>query len=254
VLDADAIIALLIERPERTVILADFDGSLSPIVERPEDARPLPEVVAVLGRLAERFGRVGVISGRPVEFLRANLPVDELTFAGLYGMEHFAHGRRTVDERVIPFAEPVRDATAELSAEFGELVEPKAGISVTVHWRPQPNLAPAIVDATTKLAKRYGLATLQTRMAVELRPPVAIDKGDAVRALVDGFDVGAFAGDDTGDLPAFAALGRSGLQHAIRIGVTSDEAPPELPAAVDLMIEGPGGLLALLARVADEVG
>ena len=43
-------------------------------------------------------------------------------------------------------------------------------------------------------------------MAVELRPPVAIDKGDAVRALVEGFDVGAFAGDDTGDLPAFAAL------------------------------------------------
>ena len=253
-LDADAIIALLSERPERTVLLADFDGSLSPIVERPEDARPLPEVVDVLGRLAERFGRVGVVSGRPVEFLRANLPAPRLTFAGLYGMEHFADGCRTVDDRVLPFAEAVRDVTARLAAEFGALVEPKAGISVTVHWRPQPDLAPAIIDTTARLARHYGLATLQTRMAVELRPPVAIDKGDAVRALVEGFDVGAFAGDDTGDLPAFAALVDAGLQHALRIGVTSDEAPPELPAAVDLMVDGPSGLLELLIRVADEVG
>ena len=253
-LDADAIIALLIERPERTVLLADFDGSLSPIVERPEDARTLPEVVDVLRRLVVRLGRVGIVSGRPVEFLRANLPVDGLTLAGLYGMEHFTDGRRIVDERVLPFAEPVRAATKELAAEFGALVEPKAGISVTVHWRPHPHLAPAIVDATARLAARYGLATLQTRMAVELRPPVAIDKGDAVRALVEGFDVGAFAGDDTGDLPAFAALAGAGLRHALRIGVTSEEAPPELPGAVDLMVDGPSGLLALLTRVADEIG
>jgi len=253
VFDVDATIALLTEDPERTVILADFDGSLSPIVERPEDARAIPEVIDVLRRLAARFGRIGVVSGRPVEFLRAQLPVDELTFAGLYGMEHFAGGRRIVDERVLPYADAVRDATAELASEFGALVEPKSGISVTVHWRPQPELASAVVTATARVADRYGLATLRTRMAVELRPPVSIDKGDAVRVLVDGFDVGAFAGDDTGDLPAFAALADAGLRNAIRIGVKSEEAPPELPAAVDLMVDGPTGLLGLLARVADEI-
>jgi trehalose 6-phosphate phosphatase len=247
-------IGLLIERPERTVLLADFDGSLSPIVERPEDARALPAVVHVLGRLASRLGRVGVVSGRPVEFLRSNLPVDGLVFAGLYGMEQFVGGERIVDDRVLAYASAVRDATADLRAEFGALVEPKAGISVTVHWRPQLDIAPTVIEKTAKVAARYGLATLRTRMAVELRPPIAIDKGDAVRALVDGFEVGAFAGDDRGDLPAFAALADAGLRHAIRIGVTSDEAPPELPAAVDIMVDGPAGLVRLLARVVDEVG
>ena len=43
-------------------------------------------------------------------------------------------------------------------------------------------------------------------MAIELRPPIDVDKGDAANALIAGFDVAAFVGDDTGDLPAFAEL------------------------------------------------
>jgi trehalose 6-phosphate phosphatase len=258
VLDADATVAALTRRPERTALLVDFDGSLSPIVERAEDARPLPEAIAQLARLAARLGRVGIVSGRPVEFLADRVPIPGVTYAGLYGMERLSGGSRSIDPRVVPYLDAVAAATSELRQRLpAELVESKAGVSVTLHWRPSPDRAEEVCAVADEVARRHGLAQLRTRMAVELRPPVGIDKGDATRALVEGFDVGAFAGDDTGDLPAFAALTAAvddgALAQAVRIGVHSPEAPPELVASVDVLVDGPAGLAALLARVADQI-
>ena len=69
-------------------------------------------------------------------------------------------------------------------------------------------------------------------------------------------DAAAFAGDDAGDLPAFAvlrALADDGLlAHAASIGVTSNESPPEVHAA-DVVVEGPRGLAALLDALADAI-
>jgi trehalose 6-phosphate phosphatase len=251
-------VAALTERPSRTVLLSDYDGSLAPIVERPEDATPLPGVVEALEALVAGLGRVAIVSGRPVEFLAAQLPVPGLAFAGLYGIEGLQDGRRTVDPRVAPFREAVAAAVSAAEARFGrQLVERKAGVSVTFHWRPAPELREGMVSFAHALAERYGLSELPTRMAVELRPPIAIDKGAAVARLLDGFEVGAFAGDDTGDLPAFAelehAVADGRLERAVRIGVVSAEAPADLVRAVDAVTDGPAGLLLLLRRVADQI-
>jgi trehalose 6-phosphate phosphatase len=259
VIDVDATVAALSARPRRTAVLVDFDGSLAPFVPHADDARPLPGVVDVLGRLEARLGRVGIVSGRPLSYLMRHLPIPGLAYVGLYGMEWSIGGEYTVDPRVRPYLGAVAAATSELEARLpADLVEPKAGISVTLHWRPAPDRADEIVALAHDVGTRHGLASLRTRYAIELRPPIDVDKSDPTRALVDGFDVAAFAGDDYGDLPAFAELGRlrddGRLEHAIRVGVTSDEAPPELPDAVDLVVEGPPGLLALLVRVADEIG
>lgn len=258
-IDADATVGALTLRAERTALLLDFDGSLSPIVERAEDARPLAEAPGVLGRLASKLGRVAIVSGRPLGFLALHLPVDGLDFVGLYGMEQSIGGVYSVDPRVEPYLVAVAAATAELEARLpAGLVEPKSGISVTLHWRPVPEQEAEIVEIAREVGKRHGLAELQTRMAIELRPPIEVDKSVAVRMLLSGFEVGAFAGDDYGDLPAFGEMGRAvadgRLVQAVRIGVTSSEAPPELAAATDLIVDGPAGLLALLARVADEIG
>lgn len=257
-LDVDATVSALAEQPERTAVLVDFDGSLAPIVTRPEDARPLPGVVDVLARLATRLGRVAVVSGRPVGFLVERLPVPGALFVGLYGMEQVHNGERTVDPRVVEYLDATKAAVEELQARLpNELVEPKSGVSVTLHWRPAPERADELLAVAGEVAARNNLTLLRTRMAVEIRPPVAIDKGASTYELVAGFGTAAFAGDDTGDLPAFAALTRAtatgALERAIRIGVTSSEAPPELRDAVDLTVDGPAGLLALLARVADEI-
>ncbi|HET9730029.1 MAG TPA: trehalose-phosphatase [Acidimicrobiia bacterium] len=249
--DVDATIAVLTQRPGRTVILSDFDGSLAPIVERADDARPLPEAVDVLTRLADHFGRVGVVSGRPFEYLARYLPIDSLAFSGLYGYERRIDGVYEVDPRVTIYRERIAHATDELAARFDDLVENKAGISVTVHWRPRPELEPEMSAFACEVARRYNLDTYATRMAIELRPPVPIDKGDAVRALTADFDIGAFAGDDRGDIPAFRAL--SEMEQSVRIGVRSPEMPPDLAAESDVIVDGPEGLLLLLRRVLDAV-
>jgi trehalose 6-phosphate phosphatase len=254
----DAAVALLARRPEATALLVDFDGSLAPIVERPEDARPLPDALTQLARLARSLGRVGVVSGRPLDFLTRHVPVDGIVFAGIYGMERLVNGERMLDARVAPHLAAVAAALAELRTRLpAEVVESKSGVSVTLHWRPAPDRAAEIKAIGSEVAGRHGLATLDSRMAVELRPPIRVDKGDTTRSLVEGFGVGSFAGDDAGDLPAFAALERGvregALAAAVRIGVLSAEAPPDLAASVDVAVAGPAGLVALLARVADEI-
>jgi trehalose 6-phosphate phosphatase len=259
VIDADATVAALTRAPARTVLLVDFDGSLSPIVDRADDARPLPNAAALLARLAHGLGRVAIVSGRPVGFLARHLPVDRLVLVGLYGMEQSVDGAYAVDPRVRPYLVAVAAATAELELRLPkELVEPKSGVSVTLHWRPAPERADEIIAIAREVGQRHGLAELQTRMAIELRPPIDVDKSAAVRSLIEGFDVGAFAGDDYGDLPAFAEMACAAadgrLGQALRIGVNSVEAPDDLAAAVDVLVDGPAGLLALLTRVADQIG
>jgi trehalose 6-phosphate phosphatase len=259
VLDADATISALAADPARTALLLDFDGSIAAIVPHADDARPVPGALAVLQRLAASMGLVAIVSGRPVGYLAEHVPVEHVAYVGLYGMERIVNGIRFVDPRATPYVAKVASATAEAQAQFpADLVEPKSGISVTLHWRPAPELAGDMVAAADRLAEKYGLAVLRTRMAIEIRPPIDIDKGAAVRSLVEGYETAAYCGDDYGDIPAFtamqAAVGDGAITHGIRIGVRSPEMPPELDDVTDVLVDGPEGLVALLARVADEIG
>jgi trehalose 6-phosphate phosphatase len=101
-----------------------------------------------------------------------------------------------------------------------------------------------------RVADEAGLELRPGRMVVELRPPIAVDKGTVVEELCTGFHAAAFAGDDVGDLAAFAALDRlradDRIVHAVRIAVQSSEEPPGLVAASDVQVDGPAGLAALL--------
>jgi len=245
----------LVERPPQTAIFVDYDGSLAPIVDHPDDAVPLPGAIDALERLVGRVGRVGIVSGRPVEFLARRVPVPGLVLAGLYGMELMIEGERRVDPRVVPFEAAVAAAADEAEARLpGTVVERKAGVSVTLHWRMEPDRADEVLGIAADLAHRHGLAQWRTGFALELRPPVAIDKGTAVDALIGDRRVAAFAGDDVGDLAAFDALTRAmeagRLDRAVRIGVRSAEMPEALPAAVDCLVDGPIGLVELLADIA----
>lgn len=251
-------IVALAERPAATAIFVDYDGSLAPIVDGPDDAVALPAAIDALRQLVGRVGRVGVVSGRPVEFLARRVEVPGLVVAGLYGMETLVAGERRVDPRVVPYLGAVAAAADEAERRLPDVfVERKAGVSVTLHWRTVPDRGDEALAVAADLANSHGLATLRTRLAIELRPPVEIDKGTAVDALVAGYAVGAFAGDDSGDIAAFDALGRAAadgrLDRAIRIGVESTEMPEALPAAVDGLVDGPEGLADLLGAVAQRL-
>ena len=236
-------------------MLVDFDGSISAIVDDPASARVLPAARNALSVLIGTFGTVAVVSGRPVEYLAGAIDLPELTLVGQYGLERMVDGRAVVDARAEPYLDAVAGAADELERELADLlVERKAGVAVTVHWRTAPSREATAVDVIDRVARRHGLTVYTTKMARELRPPVPADKGTAVEALVEGANGACFAGDDRGDLDAFAALerlARSGrLEHAVRIAVGSAEAPAELLAQADVSVDGQAGLVSLLDDLA----
>jgi len=249
--------------PGRTALLCDFDGTLAPIVHDPTTSRPLDGVAGLLARLSRRFAVVGVVSGRPAAFLleRLALPVADdadvvppgsVRLVGLYGMESAdADGRIRPDRRVAPWIAVVEGAVDRLraGAPDGVLVEAKSA-AVTVHWRGAPDAADWAAARVAEESGRTGLVPHPGRLSVELRPPLDIDKGTVVEELTDGCSAACFLGDDLGDLPAFAALGRLAVTRGlgtVGVAVQDAEAAPEVAAVADLVVEGPAGALAVLA-------
>jgi trehalose 6-phosphate phosphatase len=251
-------LAPFVADPGGSVLLLDFDGSIAPIVDDPADAAALPAIVGVLDELVGVLGRVAVVSGRTVGFLTAALGVPGLELAGLYGLERQVGGRTTVDPRAAEWVAPIAAAANDAERALpGLLVERKGACCVTIHYRTAPARADDVRAVAADLAARYGIDVPQRgRMAVELRPPVAVDKGTVTRELVAGARAAAFAGDDAGDLPAFTtlrALAADGtLEHAVCIGVASPEAPPEILEA-DVVVDGPVALAALLHDLVGEI-
>jgi trehalose 6-phosphate phosphatase len=249
-------LAALLSDPSASAVLSDFDGTLSPIVSDPAVAYPLPEAPGVLLALAQRFAVVAVVSGRPVSFLAQRLAAagPKVRLFGAYGLEWIddgtVHRARAVDRWLVPVAQVVEAARAEFGGE-GVGIEDKE-ISVTVHWRQAPAAGERAWDFARRWSRRTGLMIQAGRMAVEFRPPVGIDKGSVVEELAGGTVAACFAGDDAGDLAAFAAFDRLATRgtRGVRIAVTDEETPPELVAAADILVRGPGEALDLFRLLA----
>ncbi|HEY2429548.1 MAG TPA: trehalose-phosphatase [Acidimicrobiales bacterium] len=237
--------------PSRAAVLLDFDGTLSAIVTDPELARPLDGAREVLTALVARYRLVAVISGRPAAFLAAQLPVPGLERWGSYGLERVLDGAVELAEEARPWVPVVASAVARAraSAPAGVGVEDK-GVSLTLHFRTAPEAEGWVRAFAEQEAAATGLVVEGARMSVELRPPLPVDKGSVVGRLVLDAVVSAacFVGDDRGDVAAFRAL--DGLPAALRVAVGSDESPPELLAAADVVVEGPAGVLELLSALA----
>ena len=271
------LLAPFLESPARAGVVTDFDGTLAPIVDDPGQARPVPGVVDLLHRLARRYGRVAVVSGRPVAFLAERLDLaahagegeagaggegeggtGALVVSGLYGLERAVGA--TVDQHpeARPWEPAVEEAAAaaEREAPAGVRVERK-GLSVVVHVREAPHHEAWARGWAEARAAATGLAMHPARLSYELRPPLAVDKGTVVAGLVEGLGAACFLGADVGDLPAFDALDRLAQATGaatLRIGVRSPEAPPELLDRADYQVDGPEGSLELLRRLLPEPG
>ena len=255
-----ALLQPLAAEPDRSALFLDFDGTLAAIVEDPTAARPLPGVPALLAALAGRFALVAVISGRPTAFLAEVLGSPPgVTLAGLYGLERALSGpAHRAWASVID--EVVAEATA--TAPQGVYVEPK-GLTVTLHWRRAPAQKDWVVAFAARQHEARDLTIHEGRHERELRPPLDVDKGTVVRALVAEHDehaaplrAAAAFGDDIGDLPAFAALDE--LRDAdgrpltvARVAAVDTESPPAVAAAADLSVPGAAGAVALLRALAE---
>ncbi|HEY2214132.1 MAG TPA: trehalose-phosphatase [Acidimicrobiales bacterium] len=229
----------LTERPQSSALLLDFDGTLSLIVEDPTAARPLPEVPDLLVGLAERFGLVAVISGRPVAFLNEVLRQPRgVRLVGLYGLEWIgSDGERAV----LPEAEPWEAVVSEVTrvaaeqAPAGVYVEPK-GLTVTLHWRHAPEHRPWVERFVEGQVTERGLVPHGSKYSLELGPPLQVDKGTVATSLVKGMTAAAAFGDDFGDLPVFRALGQLSGVSVARVAVAHGESPREVAAEADVVV------------------
>ena len=257
-------LAALLADAGHALVALDFDGTLSPIVADPDDARAHPDVPPVLERLAGHGVRVAVVTGRPaalaVEYGRLE-SVRGLVVLGHYGLERWEGGRvmSPPDASGVAAARSrLPGLLAELGAPEGTWVEDK-GHAVAVHTRRARDPVAALDllrQPLESLAAETGLVLEPGRLVLELRPPGA-DKGAALRSLVEPGATSAvvFVGDDLGDLPAFEEVARLRAEGLPGLLVCSGSTEvTEVAERADLVVEGPEGVAALLGALDARLG
>ncbi len=256
------------DRPH-TVLALDFDGTLAPLVSDPEQSRPAPGAMSVLAGLGDAGYRVAIVTGRAPQTVARLAGLDKpadrpppglrhMVIHGHYGMQRWtsAEGLRSeVSDDDIAAVDRVRVALPDLLAQHdapdGVTVEDK-DVSLVVHTRrtkdPQATLE-ALTPALAELAEQHGLRVEPGRFVCELRPYGA-DKGGVMAELIAAHEAvtALYAGDDLGDLPAFAALADASGHGVRTLAVASGQqhTDPRVEAAADLTVDGPTGVVELL--------
>lgn len=260
-----ALLAPIRAAPGTSALLFDIDGTLAPIVPDPEDAAVPGKTRDLLRGLAASYALVACVTGRRALEARRMVGVEELAYSGNHGLELLRPGASDtdVDAAVAQDARRARDFVGDLDAETvsgaGLRLESKGPIQA-LHWR-------GAVDegAAERLAKRIASSAAATglvphwgRKVLEIRPHRGIDKGTAVERILGEGELAhaLFAGDDRGDLAAFDALTglveSKALATAVRVGVSSEEGPPELAGRTDVVVAGPEGFLEILTLLAQD--
>ncbi|HEX5800089.1 MAG TPA: trehalose-phosphatase [Gaiellaceae bacterium] len=228
----------LAAEPERAAILLDVDGVLAPIVDVPAAAAVPAETKQELRRLHGRYALVACVSGRPGPDARRVVGLDELVYVGEHGLE----------------LEPEAERWRERLLRLGETVDwedvERKPLTISFHYRRAEDEQEArrFLEAVAARARAEGFVARFGRKVLELRPPLDAHKGTAVTRLLGerGLQRALFAGDDTTDLDAFAAL--EGLELGVRVAVASPEGPPELGEAADLVVGSPAEFLVEVLR------
>jgi trehalose 6-phosphate phosphatase len=236
---ATALLEHLAAEPQLAALFLDFDGVLSPIVPRPDDASVPEETRSQLERLAARYALVAVVSGRAGDDVRMRVGVPAVTVVGTHGLE-LDPSAGEWRERIAAFADGERWPDTE-----------RKGLAVTFHYRRAGDEAAAVeaIEAIAARARSEGLVARFGRKMLEVLPPVQANKGTAVAELLarSGLRRALAAGDDTTDLDAFRAL--DGLELAVRVAVATPESPPELRERADIVVTTTEELATLLGSL-----
>ena len=258
-----ALLEPLTAAPSESAVLLDLDGTLAPIVPRPEQTRIPAPAAELLARISGRYGLTAIVTGRRAADARRIAGIDSIACVGNHGYEMLAAGA-DAPEPVPALAGHERDAPRFADAiDAGRLegvglrTEDKGPI-VALHWRGAADESAAAATAAEIAAEAHeaGLHTHDGRKVLELRPPVEIDKGAGIAALLErgAFAAALYAGDDRTDLDGFRALRRlaasGALGAAVAVAVVADETPAEVAEGADITVEGPQGFLAVLEALA----
>ncbi|MDP3891878.1 trehalose-phosphatase [Nocardioides sp.] len=265
--------AELVRAAETVAIGLDFDGVLSPIVEDPATAHIHPEAGDMLADLAAQVRAIAVITGRPARQALALGGLEEvgnrigdagreLFLFGQYGNERWSStNRRIISPRpphgLSTFLLELPAVLRRAGAQDAHIEE--KGLAVAVHTRrlSDPGAAARrLAGPLGELAAAHDLIVEPGRNVLEVRAP-GMHKGHAVRTLVDEVGAGGFlfAGDDLGDVEAFAEVGRlhdEGLPTLL-VCSGSDEQRALVDLA-DVVVDGPEGVIGLLRQLTEDAG
>ncbi len=236
----------------KLAVFLDYDGTLTPIVARPEDAVLKDQMREIVRRLA-RVRPVAVISGRDLADVRERVGLEEIIYAGSHGFDIIGPGGLRKEN---PQAQTALPALDEAEAALQEKVAgiPGAQIerkkySIAIHFRNVPEArvreVEPIVEAVARqhpnLRKGYG------KKVFELQPRIDWHKGRAVMWLLEALSLDTpdvlpiYLGDDLTDEDAFEALRERGVGIVVR-----DE---PRPTAATYALESPDEVGAFLARL-----
>lgn len=204
----------LLDTASQTALFLDFDGTLVEIAERPGAVVVPPDLPGLLMRLASALdGRLAIVSGRSLAALDALLGPVGVAMAGSHGGEFRPAGSSEILAEADPLPAQAVSAFLDFAKGYpGLIVEPKP-FSVAVHYRQVPQARDALLEASAKVAARFGLGIKHGKQVAELSMPGS-DKGTAVTRFMAmppfAGTTPIFLGDDVTDEDAFTVLDRFG--------------------------------------------
>ena len=232
-------------------LITDVDGTISPIVNVPDEARVTPRNLELLAALGAQLTLMAVVSGRAAEDVYQRVGLPGLVYIGNHGMEQWTDGEVIVSPTAAAYRENLSAATPEIKQILlsGMRFEDK-GATLSVHYRQTSHPEKVVKELTPimqSIAEKYGLHLTQGRMVFEFRPPVKIDKGTAFEELVKTHRLEAafYLGDDTTDVAVFLTARRlreAGQCLAYGLGVESQGTPQAVLTEADYLVQEVAGV------------
>ena len=239
----------------RLGLVTDVDGTISPIVDVPDEARVTPRNLELLATLGAQLTLMAVVSGRSAEDVYQRVGLPGLVYIGNHGMEQWENEKLFVSPTAAAYRDNLLAATPEIKQVLvsGMHFEDK-GATVSVHYRQTSHpekVARELTPIMQSIAEKHGLHLTQGRMVFEFRPPVKIDKGTAFEELVKAHRLEAafYLGDDTTDVAVFLAARRlreRGQCLAYGLGVASQGTPQAVLTEADYLVQGVAGVESFL--------
>lgn len=257
-------VAELLRHARHILLLIDYDGTLTPIVERPELADLSKGTRQLLQALArQRRFTLGVISGRALADLKDKVGVSDIIYAGNHGLEIEGPGISFVDPLAEEFRSILRLMHHVLSQALGRikgvLVEDK-GLTLSVHYRQvaanKSTEVKNIFDRIAQGAETLGKIKITSGKKVyEIRPALAWDKGKAIKMLMKMYGKGGrksqllpvYIGDDVTDEDGFKVI--ENYENGISVFVGERDHP----SSACYFLESPAEVATFLSMLLEQV-
>ena len=229
--------------------ITDVDGTISQTAPTPQQAEVTPLCRQYLSALCNHLALVAAISGRSAAQVRDMVGIDGMVYIGNHGLERWTGGHSEFIKDAQNYPPIIEAITRELSPLLsieGLSIENK-GVTATIHYR---------LCSDHQAAKREILASIEnspharslrimqeSKYAINLLPPVRVDKGTAILKLIREYNLrgGIYLGDDVTDIYAFRAI-RTATRNpdfqGFAIGITSKEMPEKLAEETDFTLNG----------------